>query len=111
MAKRDAYPSEKLDQYMLRFPDGMRERLKEAAAEHKRSLNAEIIARLEATLVGDEAYQAGKSPFEMYATAISKAAAKEAADAASDIVRLVLLEMTDDQAKRALERIKPPKPD
>lgn len=38
------------DQYMLRFPDGMRDRLKELAAENKRSLNAEIIARLETTL-------------------------------------------------------------
>lgn len=38
--------SRKLDQYIVRFPDGMRDRLKEAAAENKRSLNAEIIARL-----------------------------------------------------------------
>ena len=49
MAKR-AFPSDKLDQYIVRFPDGMRERLKQAAAENKRSLNAEIIARLEQSL-------------------------------------------------------------
>ena len=38
------------DKFMLRLPDGMRERLKMAAAENNRSLNAEIISRLELTL-------------------------------------------------------------
>ncbi|NVM41942.1 Arc family DNA-binding protein [Ochrobactrum intermedium] len=37
------------DKFMLRFPDGMRDRLKQAAAENNRSMNAEIIARLEAS--------------------------------------------------------------
>lgn len=41
-------PSRKLDQYIVRFPDGMRDQLKQAAKENNRSLNAEIIARLEA---------------------------------------------------------------
>ena len=40
-------PSRKLDQYIVRFPDGMRGQLKKAAKENNRSLNAEIIARLE----------------------------------------------------------------
>lgn len=40
------------DQYMLRFPDGMRDRLKDEAAKNNRSMNAEIIARLEASLEG-----------------------------------------------------------
>ena len=34
------------DKYVLRLPDGLREELKEAAERHKRSLNAEIIARI-----------------------------------------------------------------
>lgn len=38
------------DKYVIRFPDGMRDRLKDEAATNKRSLNAEIIARLEHTL-------------------------------------------------------------
>ena len=38
------------DKFMLRLPDGMRERLKAAAAENNRSLNAEIVSRLELTL-------------------------------------------------------------
>lgn len=42
------------DQYMLRFPDGMRERLKSLAAENGRSLNAEIIYRLQTTLEIDD---------------------------------------------------------
>jgi plasmid stability protein len=49
MSEKRQFPSAMLDQYMLRFPDGMRARLKDAAAENKRSMNAEIIARLEAS--------------------------------------------------------------
>ncbi len=41
------------DQFNLRFPDGMRERLKDEAAKNNRSMNAEIIARLEETLDPD----------------------------------------------------------
>ncbi|MCF3642911.1 Arc family DNA-binding protein [Rhizobium sp. TRM95111] len=40
------------DQYMLRFPDGMRDRLKATAEQNGRSMNAEIITRLEASLAG-----------------------------------------------------------
>lgn len=40
-------PSRKLDQYIVRFPDGMRDQLKQAAARNNRSLNAEIVERLE----------------------------------------------------------------
>lgn len=37
------------DRFMLRLPDGMRDRLKDEAAKNNRSMNAEIIARLEAS--------------------------------------------------------------
>lgn len=43
-------PSRKLDQYIVRFPDGMRDRLKAAAEENGRSMNAEIVKRLQDTL-------------------------------------------------------------
>lgn len=43
------YPIQPQDKYVVRFPDGMRDRLKALAAENGRSLNAEIIARLEAS--------------------------------------------------------------
>jgi hypothetical protein len=35
------------DKFMLRFPDGMRDRIAEAAKANGRSMNAEIIARLQ----------------------------------------------------------------
>ena len=46
--------SRKLDQYIVRFPDGMRDRLKDEAAKNKRSLNAEIIARLEDSFLSEQ---------------------------------------------------------
>lgn len=42
--------SRESDRFMLRLPDGMREQLKKLAADHGRSLNAEIVARLEESL-------------------------------------------------------------
>lgn len=46
---KEPYPSETADRFIVRFPDGMRDRIKEAAAANNRSMNAEIIARLEAS--------------------------------------------------------------
>ncbi|UVC08260.1 Arc family DNA-binding protein [Rhizobium sp. TH2] len=46
MARGD-YPSSKQDQYVLRFPTGMRDRIKAAAERNGRSMNAEIVATLE----------------------------------------------------------------
>lgn len=46
MAK-NPYPSDKQDQFMLRLPDGMRDRIKAAADKNGRSMNAEIVALLE----------------------------------------------------------------
>ena len=46
-AKTQDSKSRKLDQYIVRFPDGMRDMLKAEAAKNNRSLNAEIIARIE----------------------------------------------------------------
>lgn len=37
------------DKYIIRFPEGMRDRIAEAAKANRRSMNAEIIARLQAT--------------------------------------------------------------
>lgn len=44
---RKQYPSDKQDQFMLRFPDGMRDRIKAAAQASGRSMNAEIVQALE----------------------------------------------------------------
>lgn len=47
-----------MDQYPLRFPDGMRAKLKDAAAQNNRSMNSEIISRIEAS------FQAGSSSLD-----------------------------------------------
>lgn len=49
MAREKIYPSESQDRYIVRFPDGMRDRIAEAAKANNRSMNSEIIARLEAS--------------------------------------------------------------
>lgn len=46
-------PSRGSDQFNLRFPDGMRERIRASAEENGRSMNAEIIYRLQTTLEMD----------------------------------------------------------
>lgn len=40
-------PSKQLDQFVVRLPDGMRDRIKHAAELNNRSMNAEIVATLE----------------------------------------------------------------
>jgi len=40
-------PSRKLDQYIVRFPDGMRDNIKDRATDNGRSMNSEIVALLE----------------------------------------------------------------
>lgn len=44
---KPAYPSDQQDKFMLRLPDGMRDRIKAAAERNNRSMNAEIVSRLE----------------------------------------------------------------
>lgn len=42
------------EQFMLRLPDGMRDRIKAAAEANNRSMNAEIIHRLQTTFEMDD---------------------------------------------------------
>lgn len=44
---RPQYPSDRLAQFMVRMSEGLRERIRTAAAKNNRSMNAEIIAALE----------------------------------------------------------------
>lgn len=46
MAK-GTYPSDRQDQYMVRFPDGLRDRIKATAEKNGRSMNTEIVLALE----------------------------------------------------------------
>lgn len=51
------YSSRTADKFVVRLPDGMRERIADVAKTHHRSMNSEIISRLEASLVNSPAVQ------------------------------------------------------
>lgn len=50
----DGKPGRGSDQFPLRFPAGMRDFIKDAADRNNRSMNAEIIARLQTTINGNK---------------------------------------------------------
>lgn len=49
MATETSKTGRESDKFMLRLPDGMRAKLKASAEENNRTLNAEIVARLESS--------------------------------------------------------------
>lgn len=53
---RPKYPSDEADKFMLRLPHGVRERIAALAKESGRSMNAEIVARLQSS------FEAGADP-------------------------------------------------
>lgn len=59
-------PSRVAEQFVVRFPDGMRGRIAEAAKANNRSMNAEIVARLERSFTAGEEIEelAFESAFE-----------------------------------------------
>ncbi len=75
-------PSRHLDQFLVRFPDGMRVRLKEEAAKNGRSMNAEIVTRLESTFDADKINDAAYGPR-------MDASKKALMDAAMELIRRV----------------------
>ncbi|MGV2110158.1 Arc family DNA-binding protein [Agrobacterium salinitolerans] len=54
MAIKKRFPSDKADQYIVRFPEGMRDTIKAEAEKNGRSMNSEIIARISRTLIEDD---------------------------------------------------------
>jgi hypothetical protein len=50
MEKQDLAVTRDSDKFMLRLPDGLRERIAAAAKSSQRSMNAEIVARIVASL-------------------------------------------------------------
>lgn len=48
MAGDGKFPSETADKFVIRLPDGLRERVKAAAARNNRTMNAEIVTAIEA---------------------------------------------------------------
>lgn len=51
--KNVAYSSRTADKFVVRLPEGMRDRIAEVAREQHRSMNSEIIARLQNSLQHD----------------------------------------------------------
>lgn len=43
------YPSDTQDRFMVRMPDGLRDRIAEVAKENNRSMNAELVSRIESS--------------------------------------------------------------
>ena len=48
-----AAPSRTADKFMLRLPDGMRDKIEALARANNRSMNSEIVLRLEKSLIRD----------------------------------------------------------
>jgi hypothetical protein len=76
MARGD-FPSSKQDQFVLRFPEGMRDRIKAAAERNNRSMNAEIVAALEEAF--PEVMEVGEY-IQTWVVPIMNAATKEEKD-------------------------------
>ena len=53
--KQAVYSSRTADKFVVRLLDGMRERIADVARNHHRSMNSEIIARLEQSLLQEGA--------------------------------------------------------
>jgi hypothetical protein len=47
MSNEAKYPSQLAERFQVRMPDGLRDRIREEAEKNNRSMNAEIVARLE----------------------------------------------------------------
>ncbi|TAA51062.1 Arc family DNA-binding protein [Shinella sp. JR1-6] len=92
------------DQFVVRFPDGMREELKVLAANNGRSLNAEIILRLRESMDIDVA--AGVGPNNGYPIYMPDDLADKVARAATRMNRSIEAQALDTLEKSYL----PPKP-
>jgi plasmid stability protein len=82
------------DKYVLRLPDGMRDRLKDAAARNGRSMNAEILARLEdfesSRELWEQTFQSGNLRRELEASRLElEAQRKQSAEAVSTMRRII----------------------
>ena len=83
-------PSRTADQFVVRFPDGMRDRIAEAAKANNRSMNAEIVSRLEQTF-GQQFVLRTSEEIRDYAKKIFEEQFKEEAErTAQEIVNNIL---------------------
>ncbi|RBO91025.1 Arc family DNA-binding protein [Pseudochrobactrum asaccharolyticum] len=80
-------PSRSLDKVIVRLPDGMRDRIREAAEKNNRSMNAEIVSRLDNSFIQE--FWDAKAPFQL---------AKERSlqeDAIQQIIEQTVLQLSD----------------
>ena len=52
----DKYSSRTADKFVIRLPDGMRTRIEDVAKQNHRSMNAELVRRIEHSLLEDEGH-------------------------------------------------------
>lgn len=57
--QKKLFPSEQQDRFIVRLPDGMRDKIRSVAERNGRSMNAEIVARLQRSLDADEVLGGG----------------------------------------------------
>lgn len=80
------------EKYLIRFPDGMRARVAEAAKANNRSMNAEIVARLEASLAQD-AYRQSIAPDPEEIAEIERRAAEWGVSKTQALIRMTIEEL------------------
>ena len=67
--KQAIFSSRTADKFVVRLPDGMRERIADVARNHHRSMNSEIISRLEQSLFHEDVI--GGSPLQLDSAELS----------------------------------------
>ena len=60
--KQAVFSSRTADKFVIRLPEGMRDRIAEVARHHHRSMNSEIVARLEQSLFPDRLFEVRQPP-------------------------------------------------
>lgn len=88
--QKPAYPSRTADQFVIRLPDGMRDRLKEAAHANGRSMNSEIVSRLQSTLDSDVSVKVDMSDDPTLADEVAALVVKRLAQKPDVLAKLVL---------------------
>lgn len=74
--QRKPFPSETQERFIVRFPDGMRDRISEAAKAGHRSMNAEIVARIRRSFELDEAGNVAQTGADQGAAGLKKEIAR-----------------------------------
>lgn len=88
--QKTVYPSRTADQFVIRLPDGMRDRLKEAAHANGRSMNSEIVSRLQSTLDSDVSVKVDMSDDPTLADEVAALVVKRLAQKPDVLAKLVL---------------------